>query len=123
MNKYKNSRRNMYLFFIIKLLDWRVLWRHFRSTSGFIAIKKFYSQKFGVLGGISRLWLHLVGVIVDFDPYVSFWQIKVQLLKYISDKTEDKKSIDDFMLKRNDIGDFMLKRNGSYFAIILCETI
>merc|ERR1712131_205433 len=29
-----------------------------------------------------------------------------------SDKTEEKKSIDDFMLKRNDIDDFMLKRNG-----------
>lgn len=33
-------------------------------------------------------------------------------LKLTLDKTEEKKSIDDFMLKRNDIDDFMLKRNG-----------
>ena len=35
-------------------------------------------------------------------------------LKLDLDKTEEKKSIDDFMLKRNDIDDFMLKRNGKY---------
>ena len=48
---------------------------------------------------------------------------EIKKFKYVSDKTEEKKSIDDFMLKRNDIGDFMLKRNGSYFATIFCETI
>ena len=74
----------MYQFFMIKILGCRVLWRHFRSTSGFIGCIKFYCQKFllhqkirrkilgVVLGGIFHLWLHLVGVIVDFDPYVSF---------------------------------------------------
>ena len=50
----------------------------------FNRMSKFRSQKIllhqmihrkisgGVLGGISHLWLHLLGVIIDFDPYVSF---------------------------------------------------
>ena len=74
----------MYVFWMIKIADRRVLWRHFRSTSGFIGCWNKFSQKFllhqkirrkisgGVLWGIFHLWLHLMGVIIDFDPYVSF---------------------------------------------------
>ena len=72
---------------------------------------------------------HWIRLVYELDcevpsPLYSVQEnFEIKKLKYISDKTEEKKSIDDFMLKRNDIGDFMLKRNGSYFAIILCETI
>jgi len=80
---HKNSKRNMYVFVMINIADRRVLWRHFRSTSGFIGCWKIFSQKFllhqkirrkisgGVLGSIFHLWPHLVGVITDFHPYVS----------------------------------------------------
>ena len=83
----------MYVFLIIKIADRRVLWRHFRSTSGFIGCWKNFSQRFllhqkirrkisgEVLGGIFHLWLHLVGVIIDFDPFVSFLTNKSAIVK------------------------------------------
>ena len=49
--------------------------------------------------------------------YNFFEKIFWSALHFILDKTEEKKSIDDFMLKRNDIGDFMLKRNGKFRSI------
>ena len=77
----------MYLFFMIEIADLRVLWRHFRSNSGFIGCWKNFLKKFsqkillhqkirrkisgGVFGSIFHLWPRLVGVITDFDPYVS----------------------------------------------------
>ena len=77
------------MFFIIKKLGWH----HFRSTSGFIGRSKFYFQKFllhqkmrrkisgGVLLSIFHLWPYLVGVIADFDPYVSLLTNKSATVK------------------------------------------
>ena len=88
------------MFLMIKIADRRVLWRHFRSTSGFIGCWKFLSQKFllyqkirrkisgGVLGSIFHLWPHLVGVITDFDPYVSKLTNKSATVNKISIKAE-----------------------------------
>ena len=52
----------MYVFLTIKIADWRVLWRHFRPTSGFIVFQKFLlHQKIrrkisgGVFGSIFHL--------------------------------------------------------------------
>ena len=95
---HKNSKRNMYVFVMINIADRRVLWRHFRSTSGFIGCWKIFSQKFllhqkirrkisgGVLGSIFHLWPHLVGVITDFHPYVSLLTNKSATVKLSKDR-------------------------------------
>ena len=75
---------------MIKIADQRVLWRHFRSTSGFIGPWKKISQKFLLHQKISRkisVGLHLVeydSILWVLSPILTimsvYWQIKAQLL-------------------------------------------
>ena len=93
----------MYLFFMIKLLDWRVLWRHFRSTSGFIVCIKFYYQKIRrkMSGGASILWV-LSSILTLMSV---FWQIKAQLLNtcYVDDTLQSTRRIKVHLIWLKDV--------------------
>ena len=84
----------MYVFLMIKIADRKVLWRNFRSTSGFIGYWKKFSQKFllhqkirrkisgGVLGRVFFTYDPILWVLSSILTLMSVnWQIKAQLLK------------------------------------------
>ena len=91
----------MYLFFAIKLLDWKVLWLHFWSTSGLIGCKIIHSQLFSLHLKIRRKILReVLGGIFTYDSIVwalssiltlmsVFWQIKAQLLSINKQRLTD----------------------------------